>query len=603
MKRALLVLLIILTSLALAYVILSSLPHGRKQETSKDVNYHYSYFSNKAFYDNAFSRAKKPLEEAPKYIAGLTMNHHLLAPEIMAGTIMTVATTSPLTVVVISPNHNALGKDEVLTSDYDWQTPYGTLLHNADLVQSLAVSKLASIDEKPFETEHGINALVAFIKRALPNAKIVPLIIKDGTSIEKSKQLARVLNSILPDSSLVIASLDFSHYLPNYVSDFHDQKSVDVFRSFDIEATQALDIDSKPSAYTFLTYLELRKAKKAALLFHTNANEITGNLGSFDNTSYINMAYGKGQGTTTQDVTMLAFGDMMLDRYARYQMNKYGFLYPFKNILRFLDGSDIVLANLEGPITDYSSITADLKSKKLQFTFDPHVVPTLKEIGFTTFGLANNHTANFGASGITQTKKYLTNASLDYYGDPFNKEDISYVKDIRGKKIAFIGYHEFYSKDTAPIIKEIKRLKGEADFIIVTPHWGVEYRKLMANGQIAKAHEFIDAGADLVLGAHPHVIEPIEIYKNKAIFYSLGNFVFDQDPGFDTTHGLSVGIIISPEEISYSLFPINIIKAQVSLADEAARAKILKELSENSIVPQSVKDGIIKGKFNIKTHE
>ncbi|MEK9185022.1 MAG: CapA family protein [Patescibacteria group bacterium] len=272
----------------------------------------------------------------------------------------------------------------------------------------------------------------------------------------------------------------------------------------------------------------------------------------------------------SKPVIILAFGDLMLDRGARFYMNKYGSDYPLKNIHELLKNNDIVLANLEGPITSNPSKTINKNNAPLQFTFSTTTALLLKNEGITMLGLANNHTLNFGNAGLKETKKYLMENGLDYFGDPSNTGEISIIKEINGMKIGFVGYHEFSYKNYDKIISEIIRLRSIADFLIVSAHWGIEYNKNYTKDQQKKAHQFIDAGADLVIGAHPHVVEPVEIYKNKHIFYSLGNFIFDQDFSYDTTHGLAVRITIPAKNIGetkYDLIPLSIIKSQVSITN------------------------------------
>lgn len=296
-------------------------------------------------------------------------------------------------------------------------------------------------------------------------------------------------------------------------------------------------------------------------------------------------------------ITLLTFGDMMLDRQVRNFMTNYGEKYPLTRIEYLFSGNDIVFTNLEGTITPFSSKTTDLKNKVLHFTFDPKVAVLLKDYGFNVVSLANNHAYDFLREGSTYTKQYLSDAGISYFGDPYNKEEISVVKDIRGTKIAFVGYHEFYAPSIASVVNEITQLKDEADIIIVAPHWGIEYETIHSTSQKERAHAFIDAGATMVLGAHPHVVQPIELYKGRVIFYSLGNFVFDQDFSFETTHGLGVHISIDEDALQYKLIPIDIIKSHVSVSDEGTRNIILETLSKNSVGDTTFKQDILNGEF------
>lgn len=307
-------------------------------------------------------------------------------------------------------------------------------------------------------------------------------------------------------------------------------------------------------------------------------------------------------------VRLLAFGDVMLDRQVRLFINQNGSDYPFKNITELLSGNDIIFTNLEGSVTNNSSKTVDLKGKVLHFTFNPMMMQTLRVYGFNVVSLANNHAYDFLRAGYLETQQHLKNADISYFGDPYNTENLSVTKEIKGLKIAFVGYHEFYDEDITSVVNEIARLQTEADLIIVAPHWGIEYALVQSSAQRAKAHAFVDAGADIVLGAHPHVVQPIEIYNGKPIFYSLGNFIFDQDFSYNTTHGLAVHMELEKEsattttkrtKATFNLIPMTIKKSQAGIADESERSKMLSDLSKNSVVSLEIKEGIEAGRFEL----
>jgi len=152
------------------------------------------------------------------------------------------------------------------------------------------------------------------------------------------------------------------------------------------------------------------------------------------------------------------------------------------------------------------------------------------------------------------------------------------------------------------VIDEIKKIKQEVDFVVAYTHWGAEYKTIFSRGQQKMAHELIDAGADLVLGSHPHVVQPIEVYKNKAIFYSLGNFLFDQTFSRETMSGLGVGAVFGEKKIEYYLFPTEIDKNfQIILPDQAKSSNILKELANGSVASEELKKQMINGYFLIIT--
>jgi poly-gamma-glutamate synthesis protein (capsule biosynthesis protein) len=296
------------------------------------------------------------------------------------------------------------------------------------------------------------------------------------------------------------------------------------------------------------------------------------------------------------EVKVLAFGDLLLDRYIKKAIDKYGSDYPFKNIKSLLVGNDLTLANLEGAFTDFKPRPID--PNNISFTFDPQLLPAIKEAGFNIFSLANNHSQDFGRQGFSQSQAYLDANGIDYFGTFSNDGKISLVKNVKGLRFGFVGYNEF-GNSAKGVIAEIKRIKPEVDCIIVFAHWGVEYKTNFSRDQEQIGRQFIDAGADIVLGSHPHVIQPIEIYKNRIIFYSLGNFVFDQIFSPDVTQGLGVGIIFAKNEIEFNLFPMQLKNFQANLANKESGGTILKDIAKRSIVSENVKNQIIAGKITI----
>jgi len=291
------------------------------------------------------------------------------------------------------------------------------------------------------------------------------------------------------------------------------------------------------------------------------------------------------------DTKILLFGDMMLDRGVREQININGQEYPFNLIKDFISGNDLVVANAEGPFTSFDSLTLGKINAPLNFTFDPTILPTIKNLGFTLLGQANNHTLNFGLDGFAQSKASIAEAGLNYFGDPSNKDGISYVEEINGEKIGFVGYNEFSYEGKDNIISTIQQIRNQVSFLIIYAHWGVEYSSDFSKSQQKTAHDFIDAGADVVVGMHPHVIEPIEFYKNKPIFYSIGNFIFDQKQD-KTTEGLAIKILLNKEYATYEINPFFINNIQATLMDIKSLQLQLSTLEKNVINPEDFREDI-----------
>jgi len=263
------------------------------------------------------------------------------------------------------------------------------------------------------------------------------------------------------------------------------------------------------------------------------------------------MSSGTSDVLNSDPMKILFVGDMMFDRHIRETVGKYGngdcnnILEPLKEKL---SEYNLVVGNLEGPITDKESVSTNTKmdeSKNLIFTFDPAVAKTLFDNNIKLVNLGNNHILNQGEKGVEQTKKFLDEAGVEYFG---YDESLALVKEFGGVKIGFVGYNYSVSGSADVTVENIKKAKEQSDIAVVLPHWGAEYKTGEPGASVrALAYRFIDAGADAVIGTHPHVIQNSEEYNGQKIYYSLGNFVFDQYFQKETMEGLGVEMTINPD--------------------------------------------------------
>jgi gamma-polyglutamate biosynthesis protein CapA len=284
-----------------------------------------------------------------------------------------------------------------------------------------------------------------------------------------------------------------------------------------------------------------------------------------------------------EELTVLFLGDMMFDRAVRKTVETKGFDFVFGDSQKIFEGSDLIIGNLEGPITTYASKTllADgTQTKSFTFTFPTSTATALKKIGIGIVNLANNHTDNFGREGINQTKKFLNDAGVIYFGDPRNEGEIATTTCKNNICLGLIGFHEFSFINQENIIKKIQELKPQVDHIVILPHWGDEYVTTFVPRQQKMARQWIDEGADLIIGTHPHVVESIETYKGKTIFYSLGNFIFDQYFSFETTHGILAKINFTKENYLYDIVPIQNTGITVKIPNASTTEKILRGIQK-----------------------
>jgi len=289
-----------------------------------------------------------------------------------------------------------------------------------------------------------------------------------------------------------------------------------------------------------------------------------------------------------EPLRVLFVGDIMLDRTVALSAEERGVSALFSTSIRELFAeADVRVGNLEGAVTTNQSI-ARRDHTIFRFTFDPAVAQqALLALGFDVLSLANNHALDFGAAGYAQTGAYLEAWGVQSFGHPHNNADyVSAVVERKGRALCFIGYHALFSPDTAPITTRLAELRPRCFKIVVFAHWGEEYSLHSTLKQREEAHAFVDAGADLVVGAHPHVVQEAEVYRGRAIFYSLGNFMFDQNFSWETTHSIALRADFYEEETRFTLTPLIIQDQYSTLAQGVDKTLILDRVGlASSVLP------------------
>lgn len=297
--------------------------------------------------------------------------------------------------------------------------------------------------------------------------------------------------------------------------------------------------------------------------------------------------------------TFVMVGDVMLGRTVRNRMRASGNDLSFVNVAPIFAGADAVVVNLEGPITTLDAPDERVSPEQpysMRFAFDPIAAQVLRTAGVTHVSLANNHAGDQGKQGREDTKIQLNDAGVEYFGAPW-KLDVGTVAHVRpeGHDIALIGIDATIAlPDMVELAREIESF-GTSTHIVVMMHWGDEYQPVHNATQEAIAHALIDAGVDAVVGSHPHVIQDIEVYNGAPIFYSLGNFIFDQYWNADVRSGLALRITHDETGERYQLVPIDGNHAQPKLMEEPARQTLLDALALRSQaeLAESIKAGLL----------
>lgn len=281
---------------------------------------------------------------------------------------------------------------------------------------------------------------------------------------------------------------------------------------------------------------------------------------------------------SAEKVTVLvATGDVGLVRSVNFQMTQRNdFTYPFAETAAVLKGADLTLVNLEGPLVKNCPLT----NAGMIFCGNSHGVEGLISAGVDLANLANNHALDYGQKGLTETVATLTKNKITLVGP----EKIV-VQNVKARKIAFLGYEDVNHRvDEKKIKAQIQEAGSLANLVVVSLHWGTEYTPYPNKRQQELARLAIDSGADLIIGNHPHWIQPAEIYQGKLIVYAHGNFIFDQMWSRKTREGI-IGQYTFYEDqlIDAEFFPVLIDNTyQPHLLENKEKEALLKDFRQRS---------------------
>jgi hypothetical protein len=378
-----------------------------------------------------------------------------------------------------------------------------------------------------------------------------------------------------------------------------------VLMSLSDQDVDRVELDSPGALGIALKVARMLELGDVTIHAHTNSLRLLRAVIAQDSTSHFVASFAPGIVRQSARSTLLFIGDMMLDRTVKTRMiSAKDPLYPFLRIRdeenRFFHGQDVVVGNLEGPVT----ATRRPPEKSIDFAFDPSVAAALQSLGFDAVSQANNHALDQGRDGAAESRALLQAAGLTVFGDEIRDDVTSSLAIVerRGTKIALLGFNTTNNPlDEDDALDAIREAKQKATVVIVYMHWGEEYQAKPNASQVERAHWFIDHGVDAVIGAHPHWMQSVEVYNGRPIAYSLGNFIFDQDWSIETNLGLVVGLVLDGEGANLAfalyLFPIQIeaSRPRIMTGDErAARLEYLATISDPALKEQ-ILNGVITG--------
>ncbi|MBI2475347.1 AmmeMemoRadiSam system protein B [Candidatus Uhrbacteria bacterium] len=460
--------------------------------------------------------------------------------------------SKPDVIVLVSPAHLDQGNANVQTTNGIWKTPFGDVQTDARTIKDLGIS----LEPKSFVNEQGIATHMPFIAYYFPDVPVVPVIAPSRSGMTDADAFVRKLFS-LDKKILLIASIDFSHYLSAEISDANDLETQEAIAERDFDRIDKMNSDYLDSSFALDTFL-FWKGYSGCLAqprWHEYNSRLMSGIGPKDGTSYFVYYCSK-----RPLARISAVGDIMLARgigerlsYDHINQNITSDLKKVDVLMKSVTGdSDLLFGNLESVLSDKGKPV----QKEYVFEAEPRLVDLLSEWRFSHLSVANNHNSDYGREAWEQSVDVLRTKGIVPVGGYSNEAKIETVT-AGGQEFAFLGFENlvkpFNKQDVLSAITSAAKSHG---VVVVSMHWGEEYQSTPTPETVLLAHEMIDAGADIIFGHHPHVLQPVERYKKGLIFYSLGNFIFDQFGEAQNTSMIATVDVFENGELDYSTTPV-----------------------------------------------
>lgn len=309
---------------------------------------------------------------------------------------------------------------------------------------------------------------------------------------------------------------------------------------------------------------------------------------------------------TPKPVSLVFTGDILLSSYVLNNYESSGIQgIVSEQLLQEMTQAQLTVANEEFPFSTRGSQAQD---KQFTFRVDPSYVKLFQEMGIDAVTLANNHALDYGAEALSDTFGVLDGAGIAYIGAGDTKERAasSFTTELEGRKIAILAASRVIPEiswnienqqpgmlctyDSGLLCEAIQKAKESCDYVAVYVHWGIERENMPQDYQRTLAKAYIDAGADLVIGSHPHVLQGVEYYSGKPIVYSLGNYIFNQE----IKSTILLKALITPEnETKLQLIPAYATGAKTQEMSEEARLELFQFMEEISFGIKIGADGIV----------
>lgn len=486
-------------------------------------------YADAAPFRAAIAAEARPAPGRPFRVTGITVPHHLLAADLIARGLAAAKGNGYRRVVILSPDHFSRSRRPFATTLRDFDTVFGRLANDVEASRSLLADDLVE-DSDLFEAEHGVAAVLPFVKEAFPEARIVPLVVSyRARRPDWDRALALVAALAGPDT-LVIQSTDYSHYLLTRDSRQRDQETLNVIAADDLDGLERLvasdHLDSKGSQYI---QMRLQRGLGSRATVVANRNSIEYVPYASRTTSYVVSVYSPERrafpyGYPDADVTVMA-GDVFPGRSLIAPLADPAIAARLVAAVRELTGGAPLVVNLEGVLMEEppEGIGPDLHPIPAALA-----LPLLRALNVRAASLANNHSFDLGRGGYRESAALLRRAGIV----PLLQGEVADLGPVRIAALNFVGRGD---RIGYPVVGP-----GDLDRLCQDParpplvafvHWGHEYVTEIGPDQDAAARDLARCGVAAVVGAHSHrSVEGISAPEGGAyaVVGSLGNMLFDQ---------------------------------------------------------------------------
>jgi len=465
------------------------------------------------------------LNDKPSIVAGV-VPHHSVADDMIDNFFIELKKEAPSvkTLVIVGQDHYSQLSTHIVTGQIG-KTNYELL----EDVKNYGINDFTVAIGK----EHSFTELVPFISQHLPDVSVLPLMHTGQISKQELDELSQFFVEKTDENTVFLVSTDFSHYLHENATRFHDLRTIDIFANFEEESLPTIEGDLWQSLYLVRKIAELKGANQFKLLdYDTTSSYFTETIK--DNVGYVSGFFLKGEMPSTERTATLIFtGEMNFDS-AKYGDDKY---YPFKKVHHLLRGVDLAVGHLDD--TSVSAETAMI----------------FKEVYFSNLSIQN---------ADAETLENLKKVDLKV---------MPYQTTIGGKSVALLSY---FSEDTEfnenQMLAEIAEASSQNNFVAVQIDWEEMGNKTHTLDQQKQAYAMIDNGADLIIGQGSSEIQDHEMYNGKAIFYSIGKLIpTSQDLSKES---LAIGVALENEATEIFVFSLVLNDGQVEMSYTSNRSEI-----------------------------